>query len=46
MFLNFYLVIANNSTTIDTGEEISTDLESLDLKKLMGVSLNLKTTKF
>ncbi len=45
MFRNFYLKknhkIANNSTAIKAREKMSSNLESLELKKLMYVQLNL-----
>ncbi len=50
MFCNFYLMkshrIANNSATTEAREKITTFLESVELKKMMYVWLNLKTIKF
>jgi hypothetical protein len=50
MFCNFYffksIKFANISATAQAREKISTDLESLELKKMMYVRLNLKMIKF
>jgi hypothetical protein len=47
LLLSEKLKNGSNSTTIDTGEKISTDLESSDMEIFLAlVSLNSKTIKF